>query len=70
MIWTRSDLIKHPHVQFDEDVTIEYEDASEIATKMITGDIDLCMLPVPAVTTVLIKNKESYLMIYCNIKII
>ena len=23
MIWTRSDLIKHPHVQFDEDVTID-----------------------------------------------
>ena len=41
-----------------EDVTIEYEDASEIATKMITGDIDLCMLPVPAVTTILMKNEN------------
>lgn len=41
-----------------EDVTIEFEDASAIATKMISGEIDLCMLPVPAVTTILMKNAD------------
>ena len=41
-----------------EDVTIEFEDASAVAAKMISGDIDLCMLPVPAVTTILMKNEN------------
>lgn len=41
-----------------EDVTVEFEDASAIATKMISGEIDLCMLPVPAVTTILMKNEN------------
>ncbi len=40
------------------DVTIEFEDASAIAAKMISGEIDLCMLPVPAVTTILMKNTD------------
>lgn len=41
-----------------EDVDVQFADASEISTKMITGDIDLCMLPVPAVTTILMKNES------------
>lgn len=41
-----------------EDVEIQFADASEIATKMIAGDIDLCMLPVPAVTTIMMKNPD------------
>ncbi|MBO4409806.1 MAG: ABC transporter substrate-binding protein, partial [Spirochaetales bacterium] len=42
----------------DKDVTIQFLDSAELTTKAATGDIDLCMLPVPAVTTVLIKNKD------------
>lgn len=38
------------------DVEVKFADAGEISTKMITGEIDLCMLPVPAVTTIMMKN--------------
>lgn len=41
-----------------EDVNVEFGDPSEIAAKMISGDIDLCMLPVPVVTTVCLKNAD------------
>ncbi|MBR6258751.1 MAG: ABC transporter substrate-binding protein [Oscillospiraceae bacterium] len=41
-----------------EDVTIEYLPSDELSTKMAAGDIDLCMLPVPAATGVLMKNSE------------
>ena len=41
----------------DKDVTISFLDSAELTTRAATGDIDVCMLPVPAVTTVLIKNK-------------
>ena len=43
-----------------EDVDVQFADASEIATKMIQGSIDLCMLPVPAVTTILMKNPDVH----------
>lgn len=38
------------------DVTIEYKDSAELTTLMASGQVKLCMLPVPAVTTVLAKN--------------
>ena len=41
-----------------EDVFVEYLDADEVATKMAAGDIDLCMLPVPNATSVLVKNEN------------
>ena len=40
----------------DKDVDIQFLDSAELTTRMATGDIGLCMLPVPAVTTVLTKN--------------
>ncbi len=40
------------------DVTIEYKDASEVSALMITGGAEICMLPVPAVTTILAKNSS------------
>jgi len=40
------------------DLTIEYKDSEELSTLMASGRVDLCMLPVPAVTTVLSKNPE------------
>lgn len=41
-----------------EDVTIEFKDSDELSTLMAAGDIDVCMLPVPAVTAVLMKNPD------------
>ncbi|MGI5935627.1 MAG: ABC transporter substrate-binding protein [Oscillospiraceae bacterium] len=38
------------------DVTIEWRDSDELATLMASGEIDLCMLPVPAATSVTVKN--------------
>ena len=40
------------------DVTIEYGDASELATKMAAGELEVCMLPVPMSTSVLVKNSD------------
>lgn len=40
------------------DVIIEFGDGAEIAAKMAAGDIDICMLPVPNATSVLIKNEN------------
>ena len=44
-----------------EDVTVEYLDSAELTTKAASGEIDLCMLPVPAATTVLMKNDKMRL---------
>jgi len=40
------------------DVTIEWRDSDELATLMASGEVDLCMLPVPAATTVTVKNPD------------
>lgn len=40
------------------DVNIVYMEPSEITVKMVSGDADLCMLPVPAVTAVCMKNPD------------
>lgn len=39
-------------------MTIEFRDADELATLMAAGEIDVCMLPVPNVTSVLMKNSD------------
>lgn len=41
-----------------EDVTIEYKESAELVTLMAAGEVDLAMLPVPAATTVLMKNSS------------
>ncbi len=41
-----------------EDVTIEFMDSESLVTKLATGEIDLCMLPVPAVTSVQMQNSD------------
>ena len=41
-----------------EDVTIEWRDSDELSTLMAAGEIDLCMLPVPAATAVQIRNAD------------
>ncbi len=42
----------------DADVEVVFDEASVIQTKMASGEIDLCMLPVPAATAVLINNQD------------
>ena len=42
-----------------DDVTIEWKSTSdEVTTLMASGEIDLCMLPVPAATSVLMQNSD------------
>ena len=41
-----------------EDVTVEYLTGQEVATQMAAGSIDVCMLPVPNVTSVLMQNSD------------
>ncbi len=40
------------------DVEVEFLDSAELTTKAASGEVDVCMLPVPAATTVLVKNSE------------
>ena len=42
----------------DEDVKIEFGAADAIVAGMATGEYSLCMLPVPAVTGLMIQNKD------------
>ena len=41
-----------------EDVFVEYLTNDEVATQMASGMIDVCMLPVPNVTSVLMQNED------------
>ena len=40
------------------DVTIEWRESDELSTLMASGEIELCMLPVPAATAVQVKNAD------------
>lgn len=40
------------------DVTIEYMDGGELMTQMAAGNLDICMLPVPNSTSVLLNNTD------------
>lgn len=41
-----------------EDVTIEWMDSESLVAKMASGEADVCMLPVPAVTSVMMQNSN------------
>ena len=41
-----------------KDVMIEFMDSAELATQMAAGELDICMLPVPNATSVLMKNSD------------
>lgn len=41
-----------------EDVTIEWKTSEEVTALMASGRIDLCMLPVPAATSVMMQNAD------------
>jgi len=44
--------------QNNVEATVEFLDSAELVTRMTTGEIEVSMLPVPAVTTVLMKNEN------------
>lgn len=41
-----------------ETVEVEYLPSDELATRMAAGELDVCMLPVPNATSVLMKNED------------
>lgn len=41
-----------------EDVTVEYMESDTLMTQMAAGEYEVCMLPVPAVTSVQIQNQD------------
>ncbi|MCD8008295.1 MAG: ABC transporter substrate-binding protein, partial [Clostridiales bacterium] len=42
----------------DADVQIEFMDSETLSTGMASGEYEVCMLPVPAVTSVLMQNED------------
>ena len=42
----------------EADVAIEFMESEALVTAMASGDVDLCMLPVPAVTSVELQNAD------------
>ncbi|MCD7776461.1 MAG: ABC transporter substrate-binding protein, partial [Firmicutes bacterium] len=42
----------------ETDVTIEFMDSTTLSTTAASGEVDICMLPVPAVTSVLMQNSD------------
>ena len=51
-------LLAENGLEDGKDVTVEFLDSAELTTKAAAGEIEVCMLPVPAVTTVLMKNSN------------
>lgn len=51
-------ILRQNGLEPGKDVNIEFMDAGELATKAASGSVDLCMLPVPNATSVLMKNPD------------
>ena len=51
-------LLKENGLTMGEDVTVEFKANEEIAAAMASGEATVAMLPVPAATTVLMKNQS------------
>lgn len=51
-------LLEQNGLKAGEDVTIEWKAADEITALMVSGQAELCMLPVPAATAVQMKNPD------------
>ena len=56
--FTLNFILRQNGLEPGTDVDVQFADAGEIAAKMISGEADVCMLPVPAATTVLMKNSD------------
>lgn len=52
-------LLSENGIDPDEDVTILFADASEITQKLMTGEAEVAMLPVPAATAAVAKSEGS-----------
>lgn len=51
-------LLRQNGLEPGQDVTVEWKASDELTTLMASGEIDLCMLPVPAATSVLMQNAD------------
>lgn len=51
-------ILRRNGLEPGKDVTVEFMDAGELATKAVSGTVELCMLPVPNSTSVLVKNPQ------------
>ncbi len=51
-------ILRKNGLEPNKDVKIEYMDSAELTTRTAAGSAGICMLPVPNVTTVLMKNKN------------
>ena len=51
-------ILKENGLVVGQDVEVEFMDSAELSTLAASGQIELCMLPVPAATTVLVKNQN------------
>ncbi len=51
-------LLRKNGLEPGTDVDVQFREASEISAMMISGEAQLCMLPVPAVTTIAVKNAD------------
>ena len=51
-------ILEQNGLKYDEDYHIEFRDSAAVTASAASGSLDVCMLPVPAATTVLIKNSE------------
>lgn len=49
-------ILRQNGLEPGRDVAVEYGDASELASRMAAGELEICMLPVPMSTNVLVKN--------------
>ena len=56
--YTLNYLLRENGLEPGEDVTVEFLAADELATRMGAGELELCMLPVPNATAVLMKNSD------------
>lgn len=51
-------LLRKNGLEPGTDVDVQFREASEISAMMISGEAQLCMLPVPAVTTIAVKKAD------------
>ena len=54
-------ILESNGLKVNEDVFVEFLDSAELVAKAASGEIEVCMLPVPAITTVLVKNSDMRL---------
>lgn len=51
-------ILEQNGLKENEDYHIEFRDSATVTTQAASGSLEVCMLPIPAATTVLIKNKD------------